>query len=857
MKYLCFALLIGIVLFTSCKGRNINPSVGSIDVLHQKIDLQFDWDEKKALGYTEIEIKSNQDLDTIFLDAKELIIENIKLINGKKLEFLNSKKDNNKGLQIILDRTYRIGEELVLTIDYETKWINQSDPNNISGSFGKGIRFFKPSLTEKERRKQAWAFGEPNSSKYWFPCNDNPKDLRTTEFIATVRNPLMIISNGFLKETIDNNDGTKTFHWETDIPYANHLSSFTVGEYSNYKQEYEGVKINNYGYPDESIGTKESVIGLPKMMKFYSDYTGVKYPYPEYSQIFVQDFGGWKGNMMSSTITENMIDDKTTHEDFYFFWDAVEGEALAFQWFGNYVKPSGWKDTWLAKAFCRHLYGIYNQSTNGNEEYQIYQHNRDLNVYLSDWYAGKPTIIVPDHIEDLENYVNSNIPNKKGALVLNMLRNEMGEAKWQELLKDYMADFGNKFVTTKDFINLVNEINGSSLDWFFQQWVYGVGHPEFKLSKTFNKDTKKLRLALEQIQKVDSLVGDKRIPFFKGKIEVEIDGKIQQAFIEAKKENTLEFLVDSEPKLINFDYQDVWIKESEFEKTNKELLKEFTETEDIIHRVNTMYELTDIAIDSTTNADTRNAIISEIFDIADSKMQWRNRLFALWQLHSLFSEISSDDVIRLSAEQEEKLLHVIENSKSWVKASAINFLGDTREKKHVQIYLDGLNDYSDRVTFMAAIALGKSNDPRAFDALMNLPKKPSWKNQSLISAMYGLKELKDPRALDFTLKTLVDSNNPHWNLATQVWDHRLAAAYTLVALGKTDKGYPLILDQFNNAMNEGNVNDIFYNTQLVSILGDKRGVAVFDELNEKFKDDENALDAIKKLQKSFNNSIKN
>ena len=96
--------------------------------------------------------------------------------------------------------------------------------------------------------------------------------------------------------------------------------------------------------------------------------------------------------------------------------------------------------------------------------------------------------------------------------------------------------------------------------------------------------------------------------------------------------------------------------------------------------------------------------------------------------------------------------------------------------------MDGLKDYSDRVVFMSAIALGKTKDPRAYDALMQLHEKPSWKNQSLISAMYGLKELQDQRAYNFTLATLVASEKPHWNLGTPIWDHRLAAAHTLVAL---------------------------------------------------------------------------
>ena len=200
---------------------------------------------------------------------------------------------------------------------------------------------------------------------------------------------------------------------------------------------------------------------------------------------------------------------------------------------------------------------------------------------------------------------------------------------------------------------------------------------------------------------------------------------------------------------------------------------------------------------------------------------------------------------------------MVEREESWAKAWTINFLGNSLQKKYVPLYLEGLKDYSDRVVFMSAIALGKSKDPSAYDALMKLPEKPSWKNQSLISAMYGLKELQDQRAYDFTLTTLMASEKPHWNLGTPIWDHRLAAAHTLVALDRVSQAYDLVYANFKDALVNNHYNDIFYNAQLAAILGDTRGAAVFEQLEQQFKHDKNALSAIAQLQQTFENSQKN
>lgn len=100
---------------------------------------------------------------------------------------------------------------------------------------------------------------------------------------------------------------------------------------------------------------------------------------------------------------------------------------------------------------------------------------------------------------------------------------------------------------------------------------------------------------------------------------------------------------------------------------------------------------------------------------------WRLRNAAMSQLVGLYPAGSLDEAtIAL-------LFRVIEKDKSWVRAAAIGFLGTTRESKYADIYLDALNDPSFRVINSAAIALGRSKSPKAFDALARLKDKPSMK----------------------------------------------------------------------------------------------------------------------------------
>ncbi len=78
-----------------------------------------------------------------------LTINTLRLNDEKDLIFKYNMQDEDNVLQIFLDKTYEEGAELTLNVNYNTNYENQSDPNNIWGSFGKGIRFFEPSFTEK------------------------------------------------------------------------------------------------------------------------------------------------------------------------------------------------------------------------------------------------------------------------------------------------------------------------------------------------------------------------------------------------------------------------------------------------------------------------------------------------------------------------------------------------------------------------------------------------------------------------------------------------------------------------------------------------------------------------------------
>ncbi len=754
-----------------------------------------------------------------------------------------------------MDREYKANEDLVLTIDYRSNWYNEIDPMNLGGSNGKGIRFIEPTVAEPKRKYQIWSMGEPEGNRYWFPCYDAPNDLRTTEFIATVENKFTVVSNGLLISTKENTNGTKTFHWKTDLPYSNHQTAFVIGEFADVKQNYNGIELHNYCNNDEVEATKASVERLPDMIKYFTEVTGQKFPYSSYSQVFVQDIPWGVTGPGLAIQTENMIDDYGTHADFYYLWDGLEGESLAQQWFGNYVSTSNWADIWLSKAFGRYFSNLYDEQKNGKDEFLIYQHSTfDHGYYFNDWANGVKQPVINKSYDDLDAFVGSNHPYFHGSSVLHMLRKHLGEENWWKAIRLYLKNNQTKLSNTEDFRKAIEEVSGEPMDWFFEQWLYKMGHPVFTITKSYDAKTQQLKLQVTQTQKIDKENIDPQVDFFKGKIAIEIDNKIETVTLEAKAENTFTFNCLQEPKLINFDYEGTWVKEMTFAKSKEELIYQLLNDKDILGRQWALNELAALASDDKTSKQVTEEIYSAFRNLIASNVYWRLKVNTLSQLRTLL--FTNNPKLELDKATTTLLLQLIKTESSWLKTSAVTFLGFTKNKKYADIYIQCFNDKSDRVINAAANALGKSKSPKAFDTLVKLKDKPSWKSQSLISSLNGLKELGDPKGAEIALSALADLSIPRWTLTTPVWDYRIAAVQTLLALGKQAETYDLIKTRLTLALETNNVHDIFNNVYLIVSIADKRGQELFDKLKEKYKNDETILSAVTQYEQQFKDAIK-
>src|SRR5437667_433715 len=207
----------------------------------------------------------------------------------------------------------------------------------------------------------------------------------------------------------------------------------------------------------------------------------------------------------------------------------------------------------------------------------------------------------------------------------------------------------------------------------------------------------------------------------------------------AKAEQTFKFTVDSEPLLVNFDYQDALIKELQFSKTDGQLMYQLANDQDVLGRIWALQQLSTRMRDDKTPDAAKESIHRALGDATTRDRFWGVRLEAATALNG-------------SKAARQALLTATKDANARVRAQAVKSLATTRDATLADTYQQLLNNQSYAVIRAAASALGQTKSPTAYDALMKIIDAPSWRDTIRASALTGLAALGDKRALDLGFK---------------------------------------------------------------------------------------------------------
>lgn len=535
--------------------RGSSPLIN--DLVNVKLAVNFDYNKAYMNGKAWITLTPHfYPTDSLTLDAKGMDIKMVALMKGYSNQPLKYEYDGQQ-LFIKLDKSYTRNEKYVVYIDYVAK------PNEFMGkgseaiTDAKGLYFINPKGEEKDKPTQIWTQGETESNSVWCPIIDKPNQKTTEEIAMTVPSKYVTLSNGKLVSQKKNTDGTRTDTWKMDLPHAPYLFFMGVGDFAIVKDHYKGKEVSYYVEKEYASVARKIFGNTPEMIKFYSGILGVDYPWNKYSQMVGRDYVS--GAMENTTAT---LHQESAQQDARELvdgnrWESTIAHELFHQWFGDLVTSESWSNLTLNESFANYSEYLWNEYKYGKDA-AFEQHYNDMNEYLQSHSEKKN--LVRYFYTDKEAMFDK-VSYNKGGRILNMLRNYVGDSAFFNSLHVYLTK--NKFRTGEAHqLRLAfEEVTGKDLNWFWNQWYFGAGHPRLTINYAYDDNAKKVKVIIKQTQ-------DENI--FRLPIAVDIyngSNKVRYNVWLNNRMDTLTFNYTSKPDLVNVDADKMLLAEKTDNKT--------------------------------------------------------------------------------------------------------------------------------------------------------------------------------------------------------------------------------------------------------------------------------------------------
>ena len=513
------------------------------DLLHQRIEVKnFDWDSTSFDGRVTTTVTSlRPGLQAVVLDMERRMQVRSVTAAGKTL----AHDRPGDSLVVRLARPAKLGDTVRFSVDYHARIVQ-----------GRGLYFFRAEPGRPHRPQQVYSGGGTDGNPRWLPTIAAPHDKATWELIATVPAALTVVSNGRLVSDRRVAGGLRTTHWSQGKPASTYLISLVAAPLVRIQDRWREVPLSYYVYPEDSALARPLFGMTPDVMETYTRLTGVPYPWNKYAQVTTADFIGGMENVGATTLVD-WLPDPRAYRDRPWYRVTLIPHELAHQWFGNLVTAENWAHYWLHEGLAEFMPGQYwgvTQGRHAEEDFYLEEYRQ----YLSrDARRRMP----------LAAY-NSSVVYPKGALVMQMLKQHLGPRRFWKAINRYLTRHAYGSATTDDLRQAVLDATGESLPWFWSQWMYQAGHPQFQVASAYDSSGRALTLTVRQTQ-TDTTQPDAAVRFttpavFRAPLAVRVGTSkgdiVARAVIESREQTIRIENVPEPPTMVVFDDENAVLK---------------------------------------------------------------------------------------------------------------------------------------------------------------------------------------------------------------------------------------------------------------------------------------------------------
>ena len=433
----------------------------SIDVLQYTLNINIlDIDSHQISGIADLQIRSLKDgVSKIHLDLLSLKVDSVWVDEDGIKDF------THVGEKLIIPLFEPLDKEATVLISVFYHGEPTADPSwggfyfkdNYAFNMGVGMKSIPP------------AFG-----RAWYPCVDSFTDRAGYDYFITVSKENTAVCPGLLKEIVENEDGSHTFHWELQSSIPTYLSSVAVSNYVCLCDTFNGmdrdIPVMIFVAPEDSMNAAGSFRDLPKWMRCFEELYG-PYKWEKIGFVSTPFSGGAMEHATAISFSRTTLFDTTRFK-------GILIHELAHNWFGNLVTCETADDMWLNEGWASYSVAHFIEWEKGDKEYMDYVMQNHENVLRFAHIRDKTYRSVYGNAPD---FTYGSTVYKKGADVVYNLRNYIGDDYFLPAIKKYFETFSFTDINSNEFKEFFADQTETDLDQFFDFWVYGAGFSHFSI----------------------------------------------------------------------------------------------------------------------------------------------------------------------------------------------------------------------------------------------------------------------------------------------------------------------------------------------------------------------------------------
>jgi aminopeptidase N len=467
-----------------------------IDIVHTDLHITVSADTATLYGevhFTAIAAQNLTDETPLRMHYYRIQIDSV-YVNGVKTDAVFVLIPEIEFFDVLIPETMTIpaGDTLTVSIWYTRfdHWHPKTD-----ASIREGYYFFRRGENrwgQTAPETIGYTMSQPRDARAWVPTIDKPWNKSTLTMQITVDKPMNVIANGELIDQTTHPDGSVTYVYNHLYPVAPYLYAFNIGPFHEYESIYtseEGsiIPITSYLLQNDAAWADSANSMMRNMMLVFEELFG-PYPFDRYGMIAIQPFR--YGGMEHQTIT--------TMRHSLFLSERITAHELAHQWWGNLVTCESWENIWLNEGFASYAEALYEEAKTG-----IAGRNAVMD-WFAERYFAEDSVFRYSLYNPPESRLFGIAIYQKGAWVLHMLRNLVGDEIFFDGLRTYGNDHAYSVASTEDLRNSFETVFDDDLEWFFDQWVYQPGYPEYHITTTIGEQDNgglfEINIILEQKQ---------------------------------------------------------------------------------------------------------------------------------------------------------------------------------------------------------------------------------------------------------------------------------------------------------------------------------------------------------------------